>query len=139
VGGSGSEPLTAPTIDGEAHRLTFPRRCLNIAGWVVPGAVLALMPKCPACLAAYVVVWTGFGLSLSTATHLRTSLLILCVGLLLYLAVNRLWRSIFMKKARLSKPLNFAASTRGGLDARRTAIPDFRHMPYNADEAGIEF
>jgi hypothetical protein len=103
VGGSGSEPLAAPTMDSEAHRLTFPRRCLNIAGWIVPGAILALMPKCPACLAAYVVVWTGFGLSLSTATHLRVSLLILCVGSLLYLAVNRLWRFVVMPPGLASK------------------------------------
>jgi hypothetical protein len=48
------------------------------------------MPKCPACLAAYVAVGTGLGLSLSAAAHLRASLLILCIALLLYLMVKRL-------------------------------------------------
>ena len=46
---SRSEPFAVPTTDREPHRLTFVRRCLDIAGWIVPGAILALMPKCPAC------------------------------------------------------------------------------------------
>ena len=65
------------------------RRGREIAGWIVPGAILALLPKCPLCLAAYVAVWTGIGLSLSVATHLRAShSVILCVGLILFLAAR---------------------------------------------------
>lgn len=66
------------------------QRFLSIAGWIVTSAILALIPKCPVCLAAYVAAWTGIGLSLSAATHLRTSLLILCGGLILFL-VARNW------------------------------------------------
>jgi hypothetical protein len=51
-----------------------------------------LVPKCPACLAAYVAVWTGLGLSLSAAPYLRWALLFLCVVSLLFLIVNRLDR-----------------------------------------------
>jgi hypothetical protein len=90
-----------PTTDGKPHPLTFARRCLDIAGWIVAGAILALMPKCPACLAAYVAIGTGVGLSLSTATRLRASLLFLCVALLLYLAVRRLRRFLVVKEATL--------------------------------------
>jgi hypothetical protein len=94
---SRSEPFTAPPTDGEP--LTFARRCLDIAGWMVPGATLALLPKCPACLAAYLAVETGLGLSLSTATYLQASLLILCIASLLYLAVRRLCRFVVLKEA----------------------------------------
>jgi hypothetical protein len=96
---SRSEPFTAPPTDGEP--LTFARRCLDIAGWLVPGAILALMPKCPACLAAYMAVGTGLGISLSTATHLRASLLFLCVALLLYLVVKGLCRLVVVKEVLL--------------------------------------
>lgn len=50
---------------------TFARRCLGVLGWVVPSATLALMPKCPACVVAYIALLTGFGISLATATYLR--------------------------------------------------------------------
>jgi hypothetical protein len=76
--------------DGQnaANRLTWGRRCREITAWVFPSAVLVLMPKCPACLAGYVAVWTGLGLSLTAATYVRWVLLILCAVSLLYLAIK---------------------------------------------------
>lgn len=47
------------------------RRVRAIFAWVLPNAILVLVPKCPACLAAYVTLWTGLGLSLSVATYLH--------------------------------------------------------------------
>jgi hypothetical protein len=73
---------------------TFVRRCVDTAGWIVPGVILGLLPKCPMCLAAYVAVWTGIGLSFSAATQLRVSLLVLCVGALLFLATKNARRLI---------------------------------------------
>jgi hypothetical protein len=64
---------------------SFVRRCVDLISWIVPGVIVALIPKCPMCLAAYVAAWTGIGLSFSSATHLRLSLLILCAGLILFL------------------------------------------------------
>ena len=76
------------------------------AGWILPGAVLLLMPKCPACLAAWIAIGTGVGVSLSTAATLRTGLLMLSGGLLALIAVKttcRLFRHLH-GAAKTGKP-----------------------------------
>ena len=71
---------------------TWLRKVREIFTWALPSAILVLVPKCPACLAAHVALWTGLGLSLSAATYLRWVLLSLCVASLLFLIVKRLSR-----------------------------------------------
>ena len=73
---------------------TFARRCVDVLGWIIPGAILAILPKCPMCLAAYIAIWTGVGISLSAATHLRVSLLVLIAGLALFMAARNTSRLI---------------------------------------------
>jgi Flp pilus assembly protein TadB len=64
----------------------------EIAGWIVPSVTLALIPKCPACVAAYVAVATGIGISLPTAMYLRAMLVVVCVAALAFVAARRLRR-----------------------------------------------
>lgn len=79
-------------------RLNFARRCKSHIRSVAAGVMLILMPKCPACLAAYISVGTGIGVSFATAKYLRILLVTLCVATLSYAAVKRLRRFISMKK-----------------------------------------
>ena len=65
---------------GDARQRNWLRRAREVAGLILPGAVLALMPKCPLCLAAYVALGTGITLSGSSAHILMQVLTALCIG-----------------------------------------------------------
>jgi hypothetical protein len=88
---SGSSRVTdGPRIAvSDPRPTTLTRRCREIARWIVPSGILALLPKCPACIAAYFVIGGGVGISVSTAVYVRMGLIILCVGSLGYFAVSR--------------------------------------------------
>jgi hypothetical protein len=79
--------MSTPTCcQGES---TLLRRAFGAGRWLVPGAILALLPKCPACLAAYVLLWTGIGLSMRIAGIVRTGLLVLSIAVLAWLFVRQ--------------------------------------------------
>jgi hypothetical protein len=80
--GKGHEPPRA----SRAHSRNF----WECAGGAASIGVWVLMPKCPVCLAAYVALWTGLGLSFATAQYVRWSLLLLSATALLYLVGKRI-------------------------------------------------
>jgi hypothetical protein len=67
------------------------RRAWRSMQWLFPATVLVLIPKCPFCVAAYVAIFTGIGISVSTARWIQILMLALCLTSLAYLAV-RFWR-----------------------------------------------
>lgn len=60
----------------------------DTSGCVGSGALLALLPKCPLCIAAYLTLWTGAGAAMSIAMHLRPALEILFAASALFLVVR---------------------------------------------------
>jgi hypothetical protein len=67
----------------------------RLAGWLLPGGLLVLMPKCPVCLAAYVAIFTGAGLSMAVAQGLRA---VVIAGFVLSLLAFS--RALFLRKDR---------------------------------------
>ena len=82
-------------VGDDAHRpASRLRRGGEITSWIVPSVTLALLPKCPACVVAYVALATGLGISMSTAAHLRTLSMLLCAAVLTFIAARRLRRLV---------------------------------------------
>jgi hypothetical protein len=98
--------VTTPTVHecceaaaNDSRSSTSSPRWSGIAGYLLPGTALMLLPKCPACLAAYIAIGTGINLSASTVSHWRILLVLACVGWLLYLAGRHLYRRISVATA----------------------------------------
>ena len=58
--------------------------------WILPSVVLAAMPKCPLCLAAYLALSTGLGISLAVAKFAWWFVAIGCAAALVYVAAATL-------------------------------------------------
>ena len=78
----------------KSGRATPVQRCLGVAQWIAPASVLALLPKCPACVAAYVALASGVGISVTAAAYLRSGAIAVCVAVLLYAAAKAVRRLI---------------------------------------------
>lgn len=68
------------------------RRGVDVAGYVLSAAALALLPKCPACIAIYLAMGAGIGIAVSTAAYLRMTLLLLSLAWLAYGSARLVWR-----------------------------------------------
>jgi hypothetical protein len=91
--------------DGKAH----PPRVGRFA-WAkcsLPTLILALLPKCPACFAAYVALGTGISLSVAAAAIFRTLLIGVCVATLTWVLVSTLRAAMHREEGNL-----FAADLR---------------------------
>jgi hypothetical protein len=68
----------------------------------VPASVLALIPKCPVCVAAYVAIGTGVAIPVSAASLLRTGTIAACVAALALLAARSIRRFIVSRNGERS-------------------------------------
>jgi hypothetical protein len=66
------------------------RKRVRLAGAIPSGIALVLLPKCPACIAAYVAAATGLTLTAGSASWLRTTILFLCSGVVVANVVSLL-------------------------------------------------
>jgi hypothetical protein len=91
-----SSPPPASTTTAAATpapRRSIFRRGVRKTGWMIPGIVLILMPKCPLCLAAYIALLTGISIPFPAAAWLRLSLIVGCVASLAWLLARQLAQS----------------------------------------------
>jgi hypothetical protein len=86
---SATQPSATKPVGHISQPPSLARRAKGYISGALPGIMLILMPKCPACLAAYISVGTGIGISFTTAKYLRVSLIILCLATLLYAVAKR--------------------------------------------------
>jgi hypothetical protein len=97
------------------------RRTRGAAAFALPSVALALVPKCPMCIAAWLAIGGGFGISISTAAHLRTALVWLCWSVLVLLAarVAMRFRSRSIFRSGFRSTFKSGLRTHSGMTARQ--------------------
>jgi hypothetical protein len=94
--------VAAPIANGRAGASQVTRRTRGAAAWALPSVALALVPKCPMCVAAYLAIGGGLGVSLTTAAHLRTALVWLCWSTLALLVARLVARGWTRHRSRIA-------------------------------------
>ncbi len=77
-------------IPPDSPPATSVRRGRRTAEWIVPSVGLALLPKCPMCIVAYIAFTTGIGISVTAATRLREAAVVLLVSALVFFCLRRM-------------------------------------------------
>jgi hypothetical protein len=70
------------------------RRLRGSLSWLLPATLLALMPKCPVCVAAYVALLTGVGITIPAAAAIRTAMIAACLASLAFLTLRMALRGM---------------------------------------------
>jgi len=89
----------ANTAEGKAHPSSAKQRGFALAKFSLPTLILTLLPKCPACFAAYIALGTGISLSVQAASVFRSTLVATCVAALVWLIASG-FRSAPMSRLR---------------------------------------
>ncbi len=92
------------TGEGPSRRLA--RRWAGATASMLPGAVLVLLPKCPLCLAAWLTVVAGVGVSSAAAAHVRESIVVLWVATVAVAAARIIRRRAFTRMRKLGPCLD---------------------------------
>ncbi len=92
-----AEPLPIATARASCCRSFHPQTAVasrigRLMEWLIPSLILALIPKCPACLAVYIALTTGLCLSSAAAGYLWNGLTFAAASLLVLLTLNSLYR-----------------------------------------------
>lgn len=84
----------------DGSRTTFGRRIRDLLAWLLPTALLAVVPKCPACLILYLAIWTGISVSIGTASYLRLGMLAFSAAILTYLGAKQIRSLLLLARNR---------------------------------------
>ena len=91
--------MTAQCSTGGGPSRRLARRLSAAAASILPGAVLLFLPKCPLCLAAWLTVLTGIGISAAAAACLRSLIVVLAVAAVLLAAAQIVRRRAYRRHA----------------------------------------
>jgi hypothetical protein len=89
--------MTGQCCTGERQSGRLARRRAGPAASILYGAVVVLLPKCPMCLAAWLTVVTGIGVSAAAAERVRVLMVVFWFAALAVVAAQTIRRRAFSR------------------------------------------
>lgn len=74
------------------------RRLTKAAAPTLPGILLLLLPKCPLCLAAWIALATGIGISATAASYLREGVIAVCIAMFIAVMASEVGRRMIERR-----------------------------------------